>query len=191
VTGRARGFAVPLIAASLLVASPALAAEEGGHGPSVWLLGLQILNGVILVAILIRFTRQPLRNFMAQRRHEIQTSIQEAEARVDAAETELARWRGRLEDIEEEAAEILRATEEQAEAERRRSLERAEANAQRIADEARKVADQEIERARIELRNEAAELATRLAADLVQRNLTSEDHRHLVEDVIERLGGSS
>jgi F-type H+-transporting ATPase subunit b len=182
---------VLLLVAILLAAPATLAAEEGAHGPSSWLLALQIVNGIILLAILIRFTRQPLRNFLAQRRHEIQASIQDAEARVAAAETELARWRGRLEDVEEEAAEILRAAQEQAEAERRRVLERAEANARRIAEEAQKVADQEIERARAELRSEAAELATQLASDLVRRSLTPEDHRRLVEDAIERMGGSA
>jgi F-type H+-transporting ATPase subunit b len=188
---RSRLTGLILLAAIFLAAPPTLAAEEGHHGPSSWLLALQIVNGIILVAILVRYARRPLRNFMAQRRHEIQSGIQEAQARLDAAETDLARWRGRLEEIEEETAEILRAAEQQAEAERRRALERAEANAQRVREEAEKVADQEIERARSELRSEAAELATRLASDVVRRSLTPADHRRLVDDVIERVGGSA
>jgi F-type H+-transporting ATPase subunit b len=182
---------VALLFGALTVgASPALAAEEG-HGPSGWLFALQVLNGVILLAILVRYGREPLRSFMAQRRREIEGSIREAQERVDAAESELARWRGRLEDVEEETEAILRAAEEQAETERRRTLERAEATAARIRAEAQTVADQEIERARTELQLEAAALATGVAADLVRRSLRSEDDARLVADVIDRIGGSA
>jgi F-type H+-transporting ATPase subunit b len=187
----ARGLGALLVGALLLGAAPALAAEEGHAGPSLWLLALQVLNGLVLVGLLVRYGRQPLRSFMAQRRHEIATRIQEAQDRVDAAESELARWRRRLEDIDEEEAAILRAAAEQAEVEQRRVLERAEATAERIRVEAQALAEQEIERARNELRLEAAALSTELAADLVRRNLRDEDDRRLVSDVIERIGGSA
>jgi F-type H+-transporting ATPase subunit b len=174
---------------------PALAAEGGDHGNAGWMLALQALNAGILVLILVRFARKPLQNFMVQRRHEIQSSIQDAQARLDTAETDLARWRGRLSEIDEEAAEMVRGAEEQAESERRRSLERAEATSQRIREEAQLVAEQEIARARVILRQEAAELATQLAADMVRRNLSPDDDRRLVSEAAQAIarqnGGSA
>ena len=57
------------------------------------------------------------------------------------------------------------------------------------------MAKQEIARARVVLRQEAAELATQLAGDLVRRNLEADDDRRLVSDAVERIarhnGGSA
>ena len=171
----------------LALARPALGAEEG-HGPSPWLLALQLLNAGILFWILLRYARKPLRDLFIQRRHEIQTSIREAQSRVESAETELARWRGRLAEIDDESARLLREADAQATEERRLALERAKASAVRIREEAQAVGDQEIERARTELRLEAAALATQIAADLVQQNLEPADDRRLVDEAIERIG---
>lgn len=175
----------------VLAVDPAHAAEEGTEGGGYGLLALQILNTAILVLILVRYARQPLRGFLHQRRHEIIRAIEGAEQRLRASRDELEAAERRLERLDEAAEEIVRSAIEQAEVERDRTLVRAEATAERIRESARAAADHELERARQELRAEAAELATSLAGDLLRDHLGDEDDRRLVREYTERIGGSS
>ena len=51
--------------------------------------------------------------------------------------------------------------------------------------------DQEVARARQELRAEAAELATRLAAELLQEHVGDDDQRRLVDEFVSRVETSA
>ena len=175
----------------LWLASPAFAAAGAEHGTNWPLLGLQVLNTAVLVLILLRFTRQPIRDFLIQRSHGIRREIDAAEARLSDAEAEIEQLRRRLVRFGDEKEEIVARSAEQAEAERAHTLERAQGTAERIREEAHRVADQEIERARQELQSEAAELAVSLARDLLRENLTPEDDRRLVSEYVNRVGGAS
>ncbi len=104
------------------------------------------------------------------------------------AEAELERLRRRLEGFDAEARELVAVATEAAEGERSRALERAAAAAERLRGEARRVADQEVKRARQELRAEAAELATALAGEILREVMTPDDDKRLVNDFIDRVG---
>ena len=177
----------------LWLASPAFAATaaEADHATNWPLLGLQVLNSVVLVLILVRYTRRPIRDFLIQRSHRIRREIDAAESRLGEAEAEIERLRRRLGRFEDEKQEIIARSGEQAEAERAQALDRARGTAERIREEARRVADQEIERARQELQSEAAGLAISLARDLLREQLTPEDDRRLLREYVDRLGGTS
>ncbi len=177
----------------LWLASPvwAATAAEAEHGTNWPLLGLQVLNAVVLVLILARFTRRPIGDFLIQRSHGIRRNLDAAESRLREAESEIQQLRRRLARFEDEKQEIIARSAEQAEAERAQALERARGMAERIREEAQRVADQEIERARQELQSEAAELAISLARDLLRENLTPDDDRRLVREYVHRVEATS
>ena len=188
-----RHLAAGLAAVALVLLAPeAFAAEQVEHaGPSWKLLGLQVLNAALLIAILVYFTRRPLRDFLVQRSRGIARSIEQAEESLRASQSELERMRRRIEGFESEAEEMLYAAAERAEGERVRALERAEATAARIREEAQRVADQEIERARQELRDEAAALAVTLAGELIRDSLRPADQKRLVREYTDRVEESN
>lgn len=165
----------------------AAAAEEAHHGPSWFLLALQVINVVVLAVILVRFTRRPLARFLQERSRSVARQIEEARARLEEARAELSTAKSRLERFERESAEIMASAEQQARADAERATERAQHTAERVREEARSVAEQEIERARRELRAEAAELAIDLAEGLLSRNLSAEDDRRLVAEFARRV----
>lgn len=172
--------------------APAVHASSEVHGDTGWrMLLLQLLNLMILGGVLVYYVKAPLRNFLEQRSRGTRQRMDDAQARLQQAEQELAGLRSRLASFEQEAEEILQRAVAQAEAAGARSLERAEHAAERIRAEARGVADQEIERARIELQAEAAELAVSIARDFLRERLTSEDDRRLTREYIERIGDSA
>jgi F-type H+-transporting ATPase subunit b len=171
----------------------ALAAETAGehHGPNWGLLGVAAFNVVVLAAILVRFARSPIHDFLVQRSRRVARSIEAAENRLREAGEEVTRWRDRLSRVDEEVAEILQLTGEGAEAERRRRLDRATQTAERIRVEAEALAGQELVRARQELRAEVASLSASMAVSLVRETIGPADHRRLVAHYAESIVGAT
>jgi F-type H+-transporting ATPase subunit b len=99
--------------------------------------------------------------------------------------------RERLAGLEREADALLRDAKERAEAERENTLARANAIAVRVREEARRVADQEIERARQELRDEAAALAVSHASELLRQSVRPADDERLLRTYNARVGSAS
>lgn len=173
------------------IALPAAAAGDAEHGPDWAMLGFQVLNTAILGALLVRFARQPIRDFLARRRQAIAGEIAAADQELARARAELERVRERLAGLEREADALLRDAKERAEAERENTLARANAIAVRVREEARRVADQEIERARQELRDEAAALAVSHASELLRQSVRPADDERLLRTYNARVGSAS
>lgn len=178
-----------------LLCPVAYAAEEAAHaqahGPDWWLLGLQVLNVGILVVVLLRYVRKPLSDFLKKRSFLVREQIETAQRRLLETEQQLADLQGRLARMDAEREAFLAQAEQDARVEAQRHLAAANESSVRIQEDARRVANQEIARARRELQAEAAALATSLAADLLRERLTPDDDRRIVDECIEHIGGRS
>ncbi len=175
-----RGALVCLAIVSL--ASPALASEGEGGG-----LFFPILNLVLLIAVLVYFTRKPIRDFFNARRATIQDDLQSAAEFRREAEARYAKWQRKLVDLEGELEQIRATSRERAEAEREKIIADANATAERIRSEAVAAIEQELRRAREVLSEEAADLAVELAAELLREHVTKADRDRLVTEFIERI----
>jgi len=76
---------------------------------------------------------------------------------------------------------------DRAEAERNHILADAASAAERIRNDARSAVDQELRRAREDLRREAAELAVELAAEALRSRVTDADRSRLVDEFIQTI----
>ena len=173
------------IAAVLLVllATPAPAAEGGGLG----MLLMQTLNLLLLFGVLAYFARKPLRTFFADRRSQIQGDLEEAAGLLEAAESRYAEWQRKLVDLEQESETIRNEGRRRAVEEGEAILAHAPAAAERIHRDAAASAAQELRRAQAELRAEAAELATRMAEQILEEKLANFDRERLVDEFITRV----
>jgi F-type H+-transporting ATPase subunit b len=170
----------------LLAPAVARAAEEGGaHGEStfVW----HALNLILILGVIAYFARNPIRAFMADRRQTIEQGIEAAQRELAAAESRLAECNQRLAALDREVEEIRGAVRAQAESERDRLLADARSAAERIRRDARLAVEQEGRRAREELRAESADLAVRLAAEMLQRQVGDADRARLVDEFVESI----
>ncbi len=179
-----RGALVCLAVVSL--ASPALASEGEGGG-----LFFPILNFVLLIAVLVYFTRKPVRDFFNARRAAIQDDLQSAAELRREAEERYAKWQRKLADLEAELEQIRATSRERAEAERENILADANATAERIRSDAAAAIEQELRRSRDLLREEAADLAVELAGNLLREHVTDADRERLVTEFIERIERTS
>jgi F-type H+-transporting ATPase subunit b len=167
---------------ALASAAPAAASEggSGGLGDLAW----PALNLVILIAALVYFGRRPIQDFFASRQDRIRDDLDAAASALAEAEARHTDWQRKLVELDAEMARIREQARERAEAERRHILADASAAAERIRNDARAAVDQELRRAREELRREAAELALEIAAETLRARVTDADRSRLVDEFI-------
>jgi F-type H+-transporting ATPase subunit b len=187
----------PTLAAGLLI--PALAAaatgeHHGEHGAPTsaqWqLLGFTVANFVIFVALMVWLGRKPLRDFLLNRRRQLVDSMEEAarlKADAERLKREYERKAAALDKMRDDLIAEVRAI---AETDRLNAVASAEQAAQRMRLDAERTARSDLERARQELRAEAARLAEELAREEVRRRLTDQDRRRLLQEFLSRVGRS-
>ena len=176
-----------LVFALSLLATPAFAAAGGGGGAlPVW----ELVNFGILVGALTYFGRGPLRELFAGRRATIAADIESASALLEAAEARSAEWEAKFAALDREAEALREQARTRAENERERILAEAQESAERIQRDAVASVEQELRRAQAELRKEAANLATELAAGLLQDQIGEADRDRLVDEFISQVGSN-
>jgi F-type H+-transporting ATPase subunit b len=170
----------------------ALAAEGSGGGGLIELNGslvVQVVNFLVLLAVLYQFVYKPLLTTLASRTSAIKSQLAEAQAAREAAQQQLREFEARLTAAQAEAQAVRdRALREAAELRERLNAE-ARQEAVRLVAAARAEIDQDVRRARGELRREVATLAIAIAERLIRKNVQPEDHERLVQEALGRLDG--
>ncbi|MCC6641802.1 MAG: ATP synthase F0 subunit B [Deltaproteobacteria bacterium] len=168
--------------------APAAAYASAPVGEELVDIALKGLNLLLVFGLIAWYGREPIRRFFSDRRQTISHDLGHAAKLLEDAELKYAEWERRMAGIDGDLAEIRRQASERADAERRRILAEAEASAQRIRRDAEAAAEQEIRRARAELQAEAADLAVRLAGQLVTARMTPADAERLLDEFVTKLG---
>ncbi|MEE8475864.1 MAG: ATP synthase F0 subunit B [Myxococcota bacterium] len=180
--------ACSVFSVSLSIASiPAVAMAETAEPGVLESLVYPALNLAILLAVLFYFGRKPIRSFFVERRGQIREELERAAKMKAEAEERYAQWQRRLVDLDTELESIRAAARERAEIERDRILTEAEAAAERVRADAHAAVEQELRRAREQLRREAADLAIELAAQRLREQITPADHDRLLDEFVTRI----
>lgn len=183
---------VGVLAGALLLTGTARAAGAGeDEGSSAMTLILQGVNLLILIGVIVYFAGKPIQRFFQNRHTQVKTDLDSAAGVLSEAETRLAEWESRAQRLDAEVEEIKRVARERAAGESERILSDAEASAERIRRDAEAAVAQEVARARQALREEAADLATKLASDLLEQNVGDDDQRRLVDEFVTRIETST
>jgi F-type H+-transporting ATPase subunit b len=179
---------------SLALAGVALASEAahgGGHGaldPAklpdlLW----RTVNFVVFAAILIKLVAKPAKNFFGQRSQEIAQSLEDLEAKQAAAAQALKEAEARLAEVAKEREGIIKQYMAEGELEKAKILDKANVVAERIKEMAALTIQQEMRKATQSLREEVADLATKMATDLIQEKATFADQQGLVEEYLKKV----
>ena len=169
----------------LLIPSLAFASSEGGHGDSgmTW----KIINFVILAVGVYLVWTKVLSGLLSKRGSEIKNAIEEARKAKDAADRNAAEYREKLSILDRKVGEIHNELKLEGQAEKARLIAEAAKSADALKAQAKVAAEQEIKKARIEIREEAARLAVQLAEDILKKELTPADQERLVKGYLNNL----
>jgi F-type H+-transporting ATPase subunit b len=180
-----------VVLAVLLLVSPALAAEGGGHEGGLINLDrsllIQVVNFLVLLFILWKLLYKPLVAKMEERTQAIKKSLEEAQAaRVDA-ERQRQEHAAQIQAALGEAQAIRSTALKEAAEEQRRLVEAARAEAGRLVQTAKTEMEQDIRRARQQLQQEVGDLAVQIAERLIKKSLRDEDHHRIVQEALSRI----
>jgi F-type H+-transporting ATPase subunit b len=182
--------------AALLPAALQAAEEAAKHAePGIVNLNIttliQVVNFLILIALLSRFLFAPLKKFLAERAEGIEKALAEAKLAREATAKAREEYRAQIQATQREAAALREQAQREVEAERQRLLKASRDEAQRVLDDAKAAIEMETKRARASLRDEVVTLSLAAAERLLGRAMTTEDQKRLAEQYVRELGGKN
>jgi F-type H+-transporting ATPase subunit b len=139
---------------------------------------------VILLVILRATAWKPLIGALDAREQRIRDSIDNADRIKQEAEGVLQRYEAMLDTAKSEAQQIIDEGKSDALALKRDMIAQARNEAEEFKARARREVDLAADAAKKELWDEASRLSTLLAQRILERNVDSNDHRRLVEQVL-------
>lgn len=175
-----------------LSAGAAFAAADGAQHADTGLVLkdflYRVFNFAILIGGLAYFVAKPLKNALVGRREGIEEQLKSAREAAEHAEQRFAEYDTKLTQATDEIEQIKIDIREEAELEKQRIIGEAEEMAAKIKEDSGKTAEHEIAKARLVLRQEAAELAVELARDMLKDSFSRDDQARLVEEYKLKVG---
>jgi len=182
-------YLIAVFAVLLLCSTGALAAETTNNWRSTFDLVMRWLNFVIIAFVLVKFGRKPLKDFLSNRREEIDHQIKKYEQQKEAAAEKI-----------EETNKLLKNSITRFEKVKKRIIEDGEKKKQQIIEDARqesmilltgtrqKIENQIVE-ARNLIRSELIESAIALAQQRLPEEITAVDEQKLIDNFMESTAG--
>lgn len=165
-------------------------AHGGGHGGAaqwkdfMW----RCIDFAALVLIMVWAVKKAdMKKALADRQAGIDKALREADELKAAAEKKFAEYNAKLAQANKETEELQKLIREDGLAEKARIVAEAKVAAKKIKDQAKVLADQEIVRARTELREEASRLAVQLAEQTLKANMKAADQDRLVGEYLTKV----
>ena len=182
---------VMICTALLCTAGLAFASEGGEHAAGgaqlkdfIW----RVIDFAVLVGILVwALVKQNVKGALKARQEAIEATLAEAAAAREAAELKLKEYTAKLDSANKEIDELSAGIKRDAAAEKVRMIAGAGAMAEKIKELAKQTAVLEIQKARTQLRQEAASLAVEFAEKKIKDNITKSDQDKLVNDYLSKV----
>ncbi|HEX9943937.1 MAG TPA: F0F1 ATP synthase subunit B [Thermoanaerobaculia bacterium] len=183
---------------ALAFAAPALAQEAehaaggspnlfaGDVGNAIWTLVIFLL----VVFVLGKFAWGPILNTLQTRENYIREALETAKREREEAEARLREYEERLAGVRAEASAIVDEGRRDAEVVKRRIEEDAKREADKMIERARREIQIATDTATKELYTLSAKLVTQMAARVIGRELTAQDHERLIAEGIEGIDGA-
>ena len=140
----------------------------------------QILNFLILLAILAKFAYKPLLNVMEERRNRIANDLASAEKTRLEAESLKAEYTQQLADARQQATEIVEKANKIAQNLHDEMVEQARVEKEEMMASAKERIEQEKQQAMLDIRSEVIALSTMIAGKIVDQKLNSAEDQKLV-----------
>lgn len=147
----------------------------------------QIINFVVLVAILAHFAYKPLLKTLEDRRNKIESDLNTAAKDREEAAKLKADYETQIQNARAEAQAIIDKAKKQADAEYEEKMKAVQADMERAKQVAQAEIKNERDAAIKQMRNEVVTLSMAVAEKLLQKNMDNAMNAKLVADCIQKL----
>jgi F-type H+-transporting ATPase subunit b len=154
------------------------------------LIAAYVFNIVVLFFVLRWILYKPVKKFLDEREARYTRRAEDIERRDHDTQAEKARYEALMGRVQEESEGLLRDTRHNANRTAEEILADAEKQAEALIRQARKQIADEQKLARQEMRGQIVDLAVDMASRILEREVTAEDHKRIVERFLksERVG---
>lgn len=153
-----------------------------------WTLILQSINLLVVMGVLYFLLFKPIAGVIQKRERFVEDSLAHAANSKEEADRLLAEYQEQLKEARTQAQEIIAKAANDAEEYARRKRQEADQEAQDVLAKAKREIELEREKALSAIRDEVATLAVAAAGRVLNREITKDDHKHLVDDFINKVG---
>ncbi len=182
-------YLIVVIAGFVLSSTDALAAEDIKNWRSTFDLVMRWLNFVIIAFVLVKFGRKPIKDFLENRKEEIDYKIKKFEKQKQAAEEKIEETAKMLEDSRDRLEKIKKRIVEDGEKKKQHIIAQAQQESRILLEGTQRRIQNQIVEARNLIRSELIDSAITLAEKRLPKEITADDEHKLIERYMEMAAG--
>lgn len=155
---------------------------------NIWSILISLANLAILFFIIKKFLFKPVKETLAKRQAEIDSRYDSAAKAQAQAEQDRLAWESKMQQAGDTADAMIKDAAKTAEYRGEKILADARAEADTIVRQAEAQAELEMKHAQAEIRREIVEVSTQLAGKMLEREVSADDHRQLIDSFLDKIG---
>jgi len=167
-----------------LLGSEASAADNSGNWRPVFDLGMRWLNFGIIVFILAKYARTPIKDFLLSRREEVAREIEGIEAQKEEAEKKIQDAVRMLNESEIRFAKIKERIIQEGEKSRQKIIEDAQQESKILLESTKKRLENQLVDAKKTFQSELVDMAISLAMKRLPDEITTEDNQNFTNQFL-------
>lgn len=155
---------------------------------NIWHILISLCNLAILFFVLKKFLYKPVRKMLSQRQKTIDDKYAEADKALSDALGAKEKYEKQLEKADSDAQNIIKKAADTADERSKEIISSAKNEASLISQRAHNDAELEKRKAKEEIKDEIISVSTLLAEKLLEREISEDDHREMIDSFIENIG---
>lgn len=155
---------------------------------NIWQIVISLANLLILFLILKKFLFKPVKNVLNSRQQEVEEIYSSARKSESEAMENKAKWEEKLKSAKDQADAVIMEASETAGKRGEKIIAEAKEKADTIIRQAENEADLQLKKAQAGIKTEIVNVSALLTEKMLGREINTEDHRTLIDSVIEKIG---
>ncbi len=156
---------------------------------NLWEMLFALLNLLILYLLVKKFLYKPVKKMLAERQQTIDNEYKEAEEAKEKALSDKQTYEEKLSEAQSQADSLIQSAVQTAQVREQQILAEAKQKADDIHRQAEADARLELKKAEQTVKEEIVTVGTLLATKVLNRELNDEDHKKLIDSLIDEIGG--
>ena len=158
---------------------------------NIWNILISLANLLILFLIIKKFLYRPVKNVLAKRQSEVDSVYSSAEDANKNAQENKEKWETKLKSASKEADTLIQEAANKAEIRGDKIISDAKEKAESILRQAESEAELQLKKAQAGIKTEIVNISALLTEKMLNREINTEDHRALIDSVIENIGDTN
>ncbi len=155
---------------------------------NIWQMIVSLANLVLLFLIVKKFLYKPVKNMLETRQNAIESDYNAAKEAKEQAFSDKKAYEEKLQTASAKADDVIKSAVDTAKLREKEIIEKAKATADVIINQAHDEAELERKKAADGIKKEIVEVSSVLAEKMLEREISSDDHKHFIDSFIESMG---